>query len=222
MIDQVLPAARDPTQQRSGVCDRARDLIQPTLLSQKTRALHQADDRVQVTVDAGRFLREAIFQSGGEVRLAFRKIEALLADEDVIVTIGIEFAEFQILRHAQPFVNAAQRSAGLHLADVVHAGAEAIALQRERVRPAAGHFVLFADQHALSRLRERHGSGQAARARTNDDHVIVSVNHACFSCMLASSLSDLRNSISSQTAPCKDIHASQFCRIRLGRVCSQI
>ena len=51
-----------------------------------------------------------------------------LADEDAVVAVGIELEEHELVGHAEPFVDAAQRSARAELADVVDAGAEAEAL----------------------------------------------------------------------------------------------
>ena len=78
-------------------------------------------------------------------------------------------------------------SALLQLAQVVDAGAEAVAAQREAVGPATGHVMLLEDEDLLARLGERDGGGQPPHPRANHhrigvEHGPVTSSYFNFSC----------------------------------------
>ena len=113
--------------------------------------------RRHVPVDSGRFGGEALSQALCEAVATFRDVETIGADEDAVVTVGIEFEEDQRVRDAKSLVDLAQATAFTELADVVDAGAEAVAVQQERLAVAARQVVLLEDSNSPSRV----GKGDA-------------------------------------------------------------
>ena len=171
--EQVLTGSTCPAQQTGRRACSPYGILYASDATQITQAFGQQENIFEIIVDTIRFVREAAFEHGDQGFTAFGEVEALLADEDVIVALGVEFHKGQVFGDAQSLVDAAQRPARLDSADVVHAGAELVALQGEGMRPAAGDFVLLADEHFQPGLGERHGGGQPACAGADDDGVVV-------------------------------------------------
>jgi hypothetical protein len=68
----------------------------------------------------------------------------------MVVAIWIEFTEFQVSTHTQPFEQLPGSPPLLHLADVVYSGAELVTLQREGMGPPSGEVMLLKNQDTLA------------------------------------------------------------------------
>jgi hypothetical protein len=89
----------------------------------------------------------------------------------VIIAIGIELAKSKVLGNPETLINTAQSAALQEVTNIVHARAEAVAPQRERMGPAAGPVVLFEYDDLFARLRQCDRSGQPASTRADDDYI---------------------------------------------------
>src|SRR6185369_552200 len=98
-----------------------------------------------------------------------RDVEALAADQHVVVPVGVELEEVEVAADAEPLPQIARGAARPKVADVVHAGAEAVPLEGEGVAPAAREVVLLEHHHLLPGLRQGDRGGKPAHARTDDD-----------------------------------------------------
>ena len=172
-VNQVLPGAPRPPEHLARCANRPGRVAQAAHVSQLAQAIHEAVEGGEVSVNPLRLAGKARLQPLDQVLLAFGEVEALVADDDVVVPVRVDLAEGQVVRQPQPFVDAPQAASWPQVADVMHAGAEAVTCEREGMRPAAGNFVLLAHQHLLPGLRQGDGGGQPARAGADDDHVIV-------------------------------------------------
>ena len=86
---------------------------------------------VEVAVDPLRLAGEASAQTLAEGLPALWNVEAVVADEHPVVAVRIELEEDEVVRDPEPLVDLTQPSPGPELADVVDAGAELEALERE-------------------------------------------------------------------------------------------
>ena len=92
---------------------------------------------------------------------------------------GLSSQELEIAREPEPLVEPPHSAAGVEVADVVDARAEAVATEREAVGPPAGKVMLLEDQHLVPGAREGDGRGEAAGARADDEGVPEHGRGAC-------------------------------------------
>ena len=137
---------------------------------QRLAPAHVGDDaieRVEVADDALALVREARDEPLDPAGPALGLIEALARDQEVIEAVGVELAELEIAAQTEPLPHAPHAAAGPEIADVMHAGAEPVALEREAVGPAPREVMLLEHEHLLAGARERDGGGEASGPRSD-------------------------------------------------------
>ena len=145
--------------------ERHGEHIEETLeFEERVQLIADVLNRPEVAADAPLLLREALLQAAAELVAPLGNIEPLATDAQMVVAVGVQFAEFEVAGDAQTFIDGAHPPAGPQLADVMHTGAEAISLEREGVAPASRRVVLLEHQRPEARLLESYRRSQSTGA----------------------------------------------------------
>src|ERR1043166_4940036 len=97
---------------------------------------------------------------------------------DAVETVRIKLAKRQVTAQAQTFIYAAHASAGSKLADIMNAGAEAVAAQREGMTPAARNLVLFQYENLFPGLSQRQRGRETAGPGADNNYIRVMSHYA--------------------------------------------